>query len=55
MSTVAALHVPVTPLEDVPGNAGTAPPAHMVKAVPKLKVGVRFGVTLTVNVAVVAH
>ena len=37
------------------GNAGTLPPAHMVSDVPKLKVGVMFGFTVTVNVAVVAH
>ena len=31
------------------------PPAHIVSDVPKLKVGVTFGFTVTVNVAVVAH
>ena len=42
-------------LSDVVGNAGTEPPAQMDKLVPKLKVGVMFGLTVTVNVAVVAH
>jgi hypothetical protein len=42
-------------LLDVEGNPGTVPPAHMVNDVPKLNVGVMFGFTVTVNVAVVAH
>ena len=55
MSTVAGLQVPVTPLSDVVGNVGTVPPAHIVSAVPKLKLGVTFGVTVTVKVVDVAH
>ena len=55
MSTVEALHVPVILLSDVVDKTGTVPPAHIVKEVPKLKVGVMFGVTVTVNVAVVVH
>ena len=43
------------PLVDVFGNAGTAPPAQMVNVVPKLKVGVIFGFTVTVNVVGNAH
>jgi hypothetical protein len=53
--TVAGLHVPVMPLLDVVGNVGTVPPEQMVSAVPKLKVGVTFGFTVTVNVVDVAH
>ena len=53
--TVAGLHVPVIPLADVFGNAGTVPPSQIVNVVPKLKVGVMFGFTVTVNVVVVAH
>ena len=37
-------------LVDVVGNVGTDWPAHIVKLVPKLKVGVIFGATVTVNV-----
>jgi hypothetical protein len=43
------------PFVDVVGNVGTVPPAHIVNVVPKLKVGITFGLTVTVNVAVVAH
>ena len=42
-------------LSDVLGSAGTVPPAQIVNEVPKLNVGVSFGVTVTVNVALVAH
>jgi hypothetical protein len=47
--------VPVIALSDVDGNVGTVPPAHIVNEVPKLNVGVMLGVTVTVNIAVVAH
>ena len=53
--TVAGLHVPVTLLSEVFGNAGTDSPEQMLRVVPKLNVGVTFGVTVTVNVVVVAH
>jgi hypothetical protein len=53
--TVAGLHVPVIPLSDVVGSVGTVPPLQIVNEVPKLKVGVIFGFTVTVNVVVVAH
>jgi hypothetical protein len=53
--TVAGLHVPLIPLLDVFGNAGTVPPSQMVSVVPKLNVGVTIGFTVTVNVCVVAH
>jgi len=39
----------------VVGNVGTVPPEHIVSVVPKLKVGVMFGFTVTVNVNVVAQ
>ena len=55
LSTVDGLHVPVILLVDVVGSVGTVPPAHTVKVVPKLNVGVTLGVTVTVNVVVVAH
>ena len=55
MSTVVAFHVPVIPLVEVPGKTGTVLPAQIVEDVPKLKVGVIFGLTVTVNVVAVAH
>lgn len=55
MLTVAGLQVPAIPLSEVVGNPGTDSPAQIVSAVPKLNVGVWFGFTVTVNVAVVAH
>ena len=55
MLTVDGFHVPAIPLSDVAGNAGTAAPSHMVNEVPKLNVGVMLGVTVTLNIAVVAH
>lgn len=53
--TVVGLHVPVTPLLDVVGKEGTAPPAQMLSEVPKLNTGVTMGFTATVNVVVTAH
>ena len=55
MLTVAGLHVPVIPLVDVVGKAGTVPPLQIVNEVPKLKVGVILGFTVTVNVVGLAH
>jgi hypothetical protein len=52
---MAGVQVPVIPFPEVPGNAGTVPPAQMVSDVPKVNVGVMFGFTVTVNVVVVAH
>lgn len=37
------------------GNKGTVPPAQIVDDVPKLNVGVTFGLTVMSNVVVVAH
>ena len=53
--TVAALHVPLMPLVDDAGSTGTLPPSHIVRVVPKLNVGVTFGVTVTEKLVVVAH
>ena len=55
MSTVAGLQVPVIPLVDVLTNVGTVPFAQIVKLVPKLNVGVMFGLIVTVNVNGTAH
>ena len=55
MLTTVGFHVPFIPFEDVFGKVGTVPPAQIVSDVPKLNVGVIFGFTVTVNVAVVAH
>ena len=43
------------PLSDVVGNVGTVPSAQIVSVIPKAKVGVTFGFTVTVKVVVVAH
>jgi hypothetical protein len=53
--TVDGLHVPVIPLDDVVGKVGTEPPLQIVNDVPNAKVGVTFGLTVTLNVVVVAH
>lgn len=55
LSTTEGLHVPAIPSMDTAGNAGTAALAQMVDNVPKSNVGVMFGLTVTVNIAVVAH
>jgi hypothetical protein len=52
---VDGLHVPVMLLADLVGKAGTALPAHTVRVVPKLKDGVTFWITVTVNVVGTAH
>ena len=43
------------PFSDVAGNDGTVAPVHADKEVPKLKVGVIFGLTVTLNIAGTAH
>ena len=45
--------VPVMPLSDVVGNADKDPPEQIAATGPN--VGVMFGLTVMVNVAVVAH
>jgi hypothetical protein len=52
---VNGLHVPVIPFVDVVGSAGAVVPAQSDVLVPKLNVGVRFGLTVTVNVEMVAQ
>ena len=49
----AGPHVPVIPLSDVVGNAVKAAPEQI--GATRLNVGVMFGLTVTVNVFVVAH
>ena len=46
-------HEPVMPLLDVVGNADKVAPEHI--GATALNVGVIFGLTVIVNVAVVAH
>ena len=55
MSTVAGLQVPVIPLDDVVGRAGTLPPAQISRLVPKLNVGDTLGFTVTVKLVAVAQ
>jgi hypothetical protein len=53
--TVEGLHVPVIPLLDVVGKAGAIPPEQIAAPAAILKVGVRLGFTVTVNVNGVVH
>ena len=53
--TVAGLQLPAMPLSEVVGSTGADPPLQRDKEVPKLKVAVVFGLTVTVKLAVVAH
>ena len=53
--TVDGLHVPVIPLVDVEGNVGAVAPEQILAVVPNANTGVIFGLTVTVNVWVVAH
>ena len=55
MSMVEGFQVPVILLFDVVGNAGAVASAQMMSEVPKSNVGTTFGLTVTLNVAVVAH
>ena len=50
MSIVKGLHVPVIPFNDVFVNTGATEPIQTDWNVPKLNVGVRIGLTVTVNV-----
>ena len=49
----AGAHVPVMPLLDVVGNAVNVAPEHI--GATAVNVGVMFGLTVIVNVVVVAH
>ena len=51
--TTAGDQVPVIPLIDVNGNTGATAPEQI--GATAAKVGVTIGVTVTVNVVVVAH
>ena len=51
--TVAGDHVPVMPFVDVNGNTGATAPEQI--GATAAKVGVTFGLTVTVNVVDVAH
>jgi hypothetical protein len=55
LSIIEGLHVPLMLLPDIVGNEGTPVPEHTVNEVPNANVGVMFGLTVTVNVVVVAH
>ena len=55
LSTTAGFQVPVIPLVDTFAKAGTVPPAQIVSEVPKLNVGVMFGLTVTLRVKGRAH
>ena len=55
MSTDAGFQVPVIPFVDVLVSVGTVPLVQIVSDVPKLNVGVMFGLTVTVNVVGTAH
>lgn len=55
MSSTDGLQVPEIPFVDVVAKVGTASPAQIVALVPKLKLGVMFGVTVTENVVGFAH
>lgn len=55
MLTVAGLHVPLMPLLEAAGKTGTLPPEQIVSELPKLNVGVTFGLTITLKLVVVAH
>ena len=50
---IAGVHVPAIPLFDVVGNAASASPEQI--GATAVKVGVMFGLTVIVNVVVVAH
>ena len=55
LSIDEGLHIPVIPFVDIAGNTGTAAPVQADRDTPKLKVGVIFGLTVTVNVVDVAQ
>ena len=53
--TVAGDQVPVMPFTEVAGSVGTPPPEQMDNVVPNVNVGVTFGFTVTLKVALSAH
>ena len=55
LSTTEGFHVPITPFVDVPDNVGTVEPIQIDWKFPKLKAGVRIGLTVTVKINGVTH
>ena len=55
LSTTAGAHVPVMPLVERFGSAGTARPAQPVSDVPKANAGITFGFTVTLIVTGMPH
>ena len=55
LSTAAGFHEPVMLLSEATGKVGTEAPSQIVSELPKLNVGITVGLTVTVNVVVVAH
>ena len=55
MSTTEGFHTPAIPLPERLGKTGTLPLAQIVSDVPKLKVGVVLGITVTFMEEVVPH
>lgn len=55
MLIAAGLQVPVIPLSEVVGKAGTELPEQMVRLLPKLNTGISLVVTVTVRVVPLAH
>jgi hypothetical protein len=49
----AGLHIPVMPFNDVVGNAFKTSPLQM--GATGVNVGITFGLTVIINVAIVAH
>ena len=47
--------MPIIPFVDVPGKAGTEPPAQILSVVPKVNVGVTRGITVTDIVIGIPH
>ena len=55
MLTTAGLQVPLIPLSEVAGKTGAVLPLQRLSEVPKLNVGVRIGLTVTVKAATPIH
>ena len=53
--TIAGFQVPVIPFDDALGKVTTPSPSQIVTLAPKVKEGVIFGFTVTVNVVPVTH
>jgi hypothetical protein len=55
LSISEGFHVPVMPFTEVAGKTGADDPAHIAIVVPKLKIGVIIGFTVTDKLVEVAH